>query len=277
MPTPDRIAVEPPYQLVRARHGWMLVNQNDLYIGRAISVYGEFSELETQFLLDLCSRPGSVVEVGANIGAHTVPLARQLAREGRRLVAFEPQPAVFQLLCANLALNALTNVRAWPYACGAEAGQVAFPEPDYQKPGNFGAVSVGIRPPEAGFLQAPCVKLDEVIGQEQVALLKIDVEGFEREVLDGARSLIARSRPFVYLENDRVDRSKELIEWLWSARYQLWWHTPPLYNPDNFFGGDQNLYPGIVSLNMVGIPEEVDIGEPPLKPVEDSDEHPLKT
>ena len=265
--------LEPPYRLVRARHGWMLVNENDLFIGRAIATYGEFSESETQFLLDLC-RPGNVLEVGANIGAHTVPLARQLASRGHKVMAFEPQPAIFQMLCANLALNALTNVRAWPYACGAESGTVAFAEPDYRQPGNFGGVSMG--PVRDGLVEAPCVRLDDIAQLEPVGLLKIDVEGFERAVLDGARSLIARNRPFVYLENDRVEGSRELIEWLWSAGYRLWWHTPPLFNPANFFGIEENCYTGVVSVNMLGAPEEADIGEPPLAPVEDSEEHPLK-
>jgi FkbM family methyltransferase len=51
------------------------------------------------------------------MGIHTVPLAQALQEQGRRLVAFEPQPVIFQQLCANLALNGLMNVTAWPFAC----------------------------------------------------------------------------------------------------------------------------------------------------------------
>ena len=49
------------------------------------------------------------LDVGANIGCHTVPFAKLVGESGR-VVAFEPQRLVFQNLCANLALNALTNV-----------------------------------------------------------------------------------------------------------------------------------------------------------------------
>lgn len=52
------------------------------------------------------------------------------------MVAFEPQPFVFQNL------NGIHNVRAWPYACGAHAEAVYFGHPDYSRPGNFGAVSM---------------------------------------------------------------------------------------------------------------------------------------
>lgn len=56
------------------------------------------------------------------------------------MVAFEPQPFVFQNLCANLTLNGIHNVRARPYACGAHAETVYFSHRDYSRPGTFGAV-----------------------------------------------------------------------------------------------------------------------------------------
>ena len=104
---PIRLDVAPPYRLVQSRHGWMLVNPNDAYLGQAILQYGECCEIEVAFLLQLLSlRPGLVMEVGTNIGTHTVPIAKALARQNRRLLAFEPQPVIFQNMCANLALNA---------------------------------------------------------------------------------------------------------------------------------------------------------------------------
>ena len=62
--------VAAPYQLVRARYGWMLVNSNDAYLGRAIIQYGECCELEVKLLLLLIAiRPGIVIEIGTNIGS----------------------------------------------------------------------------------------------------------------------------------------------------------------------------------------------------------------
>jgi len=213
------------------------------------------------------------------MGIHTVPLAQALRGQGRQLVAFEPQPVVFQQLCANLALNSLMNVTAWPYACGEKKGVVTFPRPDYLKAGNFGGVSMSPAFPAAGdaCVQVPCVRLDEVVESERVGLLKVDVEGFELRVLKGSRALIRRSRPLLYVENDRADNSQELIEWLWAAGYNLWWHTPPLFNPHNFFGVVHNLYGGIASFNMLGVPREVKLTVPAhLVRVEDSSYHPLR-
>src|ERR1700736_4624146 len=132
----------PPYQLVNTRHGIMLANPNDTYVGQALMQYGEYGEIEAQFLLQLVNCPGVVVEVGANIGSHTVALARRAAAVEAQVVALEPQPVVVQNLCANLALNGIQNVRAWPWACGAQEETVFFPRQDYLQQGNFGGVSM---------------------------------------------------------------------------------------------------------------------------------------
>jgi FkbM family methyltransferase len=275
----NKLNVAPPYCLVQSRHGWILANLNDTYMGAAITTYGECNEMELAVILALTLHPGLVVEVGANMGIHTVPLARTLQWRGRRLVAFEPQPIVFQQLCANLALNGLMNVTAWPYACGEEQGVVTFPRPNYRKTGDFGGVSMSNSIPVAGdaCVQAPCVRLDDMLQDEPVGLLKIDVEGFELRVLKGSCALIKRSRPLLYVENDRVERSEELIEWLWGMGYNLWWHTPLLFNSHNFFQVVHNFYGATASFNMLGVPREVSLEVPDgLMRIEDSSHHPLR-
>jgi len=171
------------------------------------------------------------------------------------------------------------NVTAWPHACGEAPGVVTFTRPDYLKSGNFGGISMSSPGSVAGTisLQVPCIRLDDLLGRERVGLLKIDVEGFELRVLKGSSELIQRSRPLLYVENDRIEQSQELIEWLWGKDYNLWWHTPPLFNPQNFFGVKKNLYGRVASFNMLGVPREVKVGVPAqLRRVEDSSYHPLR-
>jgi len=274
----DIIDVAAPFKLVRARHGWMLVNPNDAYMGQAVIEYGECCEIEVEFLVRwMSARPGLVLEVGANIGTHTVPMAKALATQGRQLVAFEPQPFIFQNLCANLALNALGNVIAWPNACADRAGTLYFSRPDYSAGGNFGGISMTTAP-EPGDIAVPCIALDSIVATETpVALMKIDVEGFELAVLQGAEKTIDRSRPVLYVENDRLEQSEQLIAWLWSKQYRLWWHAPLLFNPDNFFGNDNDLYKRVASFNMLCLPKELGL-EPTFGLVEEIvvNRHPLE-
>jgi FkbM family methyltransferase len=268
-------AIAAPYQLVPARHGIMLVNTNDTFMGQAYLHYGECCEHEIDVLLSLLRFPGLVVDVGANMGAHTVPVAIELARQGRTMLAFEPQPVIFQQLCANLALNGLMNVLALPYACGSEPGVVTFAAPDYRREGNFGGVSMSAHGGISAVLTAPCHPLDEMVRQSPVALIKIDVEGFELEVLKGARNTIERCHPAMYVENDRVEKSAPLIQWLMDRDYRLWWHIASLYNPNNFLGNKENVYGTTGSFNMLCLHRDCPLKIEGSIEITDATSHPM--
>jgi hypothetical protein len=102
------------------------------------------------------------------------------------------------------------------------------------------------------------------------------VEGFELQTLQGAVNILSKSRPALYVENDRVEKSQALIEWLWSQNYQLWWHIPALYNPDNFLGNKTDIYPTVCSFNMLGMPRELNIPVAGIPEILSSTDHPLK-
>ncbi len=258
--------------LVRARHGLFLYNRNDAYIGKSLAAYGEYCETECRVFLQLC-RPGDcVIEAGSNIGVHTVPMAKAVGAQGR-VFAFEPQRVVFQTLCANLALNSLTNVESHWAAVGNEAGEVRIPEIDYTRPGNFGGLAVD------GFdegRQVPQIALDDYLDLPHLRFIKVDVEGMEDKVLRGAEKTIATHRPYLYLENDRVEKSEALIRQVMDMGYKPYWHLPRLFEPNNFFGNEENLFGRIISVNMFCVPEELSPDLTGFQPVDDPTEHPMK-
>jgi FkbM family methyltransferase len=269
------ITISAPYQLASTRHGTLLVNSNDLYMGQAFLRYGECFESEIDLLLGMLRFPGLVIDVGANMGVHTVPVAKELTRQGRSMLAFEPQPVIFQQLCANLALNGLMNVLALPYACGSEPGVVSFTAPDYRHQGNFGGVSMSAQGGISSVVTAPCHPLDQIVQEALVALIKIDVEGFELEVLKGAKNAIARSHPAMYVENDRLEKSEALIRWLMGQNYRLWWHIPTLYNPNNFLENKENVYGTTVSINMLCLHRDCNLQIEGPTEITDAKFHPL--
>jgi hypothetical protein len=108
--------------------------------------------------------------------------------------------------------------------------------------------------------------LDNVV-LERCRLIKIDVEGMELDVLQGGAKTIAKLRPFLYVENDRKDRSDALIRYIDSLGYEMFWHRPPLFNPDNYFKNPVNVFGNIVSLNMLCIPRPSSISIQGLPPV----------
>ena len=235
--------------VVAGRDGLFLINRHDVYIGRSLAVYGEYAGIEGHFLHSLVQQGQTVIEVGANIGPHTVGLAKQVGPSGK-VFAFEPQRACFALLQSQLALNQLHNVVAFNDGVGAIARELWLPRIDYAREGNFGGVSLQ----ESGSPQQDKVnirRLDDLFPDARVHLLKIDVEGMEREVIEGARSLIERCKPHLYVENDRTDKSSALISLIRDHGYRLWWHIPGLFNPGNFFNIRQNIFGDLSSFNML--------------------------
>jgi len=263
----------------------MLVNPNDIFMGQSFLRYGECCEHEIQTLLQFLSHPqrlpGMVVEVGSNMGVHTVPLGRELARQGRSMLAFEPQPVIFQQLCANLALNGLMNVNALPYACSSQAGILFFDIPDYLNSGNFGGTALREKLAQGSHLvtaathAVPCYPLDDLVREEPVALIKIDVEGHELRALQGAEQLLARCHPILYVENDRIDQSPQLIEWLLMQGYRLWWHITRAFNPANFLRNEQNIYGDVCLINMLCLHPSHKIALEGLPEISGPDDHPL--
>lgn len=255
-------------RIVSSRYGQLIANLNDTYIGSAIHVYGEYSQLEMD-LFESFIKPGDIVmEVGANIGAHTLGLARMVGSAGR-VVAIEAQPILFQTLCGNMAINSITHVECMNFAASNGNGYINVPFHDYSKKGNFGGIS--LCEAETGF-RIEMKQLDNVFYYPSLALLKIDVEGMEQEVLEGATNLITKFKPILYVENDRVELSQPLIELIFELGYKAWWHTPPLFNKDNFNRFNHNIYQNIISANMLCLRKDVEFTTD-LPVVEDSTRH----
>lgn len=261
------------YRLVRARHGQFLANPRDIYIGRSLIEFGEYSELEMSLLSQLVS-PGAVVaEIGANIGSHTVPLAKLVGNSGK-IYAIEAQPIIFQALCANIALNGLLNVVALHEASGSKDSDIWFPDINYLETNNYGGISLDNVSGHTSGTRVDIRPFDR-LGLDRLDLMKIDVEGAERDVLKGARETIERCRPVLYLENDRREKSTELIAYIAELGYRLWWHLPPLYNPKNWAGNSTNPWPGIVSCNMLCVHSDKPALIQGLKEVSGTQDHPL--
>ncbi len=223
------------------RHGPLLVFAEDRYVGRALREAGGWSEAELALLLRLAKPGATVIEVGAYIGAFTVPLARRVGPEGR-VIAFEPQRAAFRLLSRNLRANGLSNVTLHRAAAGAAPGEAAIARPDYRSEGNFGGVALG-----AGDGRARVLMLDDLMPEPPVRLIKADAEGMEADVLDGAARLIARDRPILHLEADRPGARAALLDRLDRLGYR----AIPLAFP-----AEETVFPGLVSPTILGVPAE---------------------
>lgn len=244
-------------------HGQFIIPDEDWYVGRSLDLLGEYSEGEVDLFRSLVTPGGIALEIGANLGAHTVPLAGMAST----VVAIEPQRAMFNALSGTLALNGLSNVDARRVVVGAEAGSVMIPPLDTSRSQNFGSFRA------FGHDRGEPVEVVTLDSLPPAHFVKIDVEGAECDVIEGGSRYLREYRPALYVENDRPKHSARLIRLISEAGYDLWWHAPPLYRPDNH-NGATNPWPGptLLSFNMLCLPKEVQ-GNPGLRSVVPGESH----
>ncbi len=137
-------------------------------------------------------RPGDVVaDVGAYIGLYAIALAKRVGHAGR-VVAFEPDPANLAALRKHVSLNLLTDrIETRPYAVGASNGQVKFAAHASSESSVTGSAEESTAGNE--FI-VDSISLDEVFAGGRLDILKIDVEGYEERVIEGAMSLLKDDR-----------------------------------------------------------------------------------
>jgi len=229
-------------QLKACRYGWMLFSGP--YIGKCFELYGEYSESEVSAMRMFLGEGGYAIDVGANIGDLTLPMAR-LVGEAGRIYAIESHAETFHVLCANLALNGLLNTKAMNVFISS-SGEVSA-----------GSAAWGKDAYVSKIWEPPAIPLD-ALDMPRCDLIKIDVDGKERDVLESGAMLIEKHRPVLYFENDQPEQSAPLLECAMSLDYDLYWHIAPIFQPDNFLKNPVNHWApqDIASVMVLGVPSE---------------------
>jgi len=153
-------------------------------------------------------QPGAfVLDVGANIGNHVIFWAKSVADSN--YICFEPNGPVADHLAKNLQLNSVDHrVQIIRKAVGENDGFVSIGDVDQL---NEGATRVHLD--QASDIPMVSLDTESAIPQDRIDFIKIDVEGFENEVLRGAQKLIEKHKPFLFVEvaNDNKDEFHQLI------------------------------------------------------------------
>lgn len=144
-----------------------------------------------------------VLDIGANLGGYAIPVGKLLQSAKGTVHAFEPQRIVYYQLCGNIFLNSLDNVHASHLALGDSDDSVEIPVPEYARFTNIGGFSLseefrilnGTQPAMTPAREKVAMaKLDSLAFPRPVNFIKLDVEGFELQVLRGAREFLRAHR-----------------------------------------------------------------------------------
>lgn len=253
------------------KYGKIIYNTNDYYMGTCISEYKEYCESEITILSKIIKKGDVVLDVGANIGLMTIPFSKMVGNNGR-VIAYEPQSEIFKILCGNIAINNLTNVDTINAGVGDSNDLLYLPKIDYTKSNNFGGFSLQTK----GEIPVNQIKLDTINNYfNKIDLIKIDVEGMESNVLKGASNLIKTKRPILYVENDRKDKSKDVLFELLSNNYECYWHISKLFSPNNHKNNPINVFDiDYICINILAYPKEkqINLGSLTLKKIRTCDD-----
>ena len=124
--------------LKETEDGRILYSPNDKYIGRSIEKYGHYQLEEKKIFAQYVNKGSIVIDVGANIGTHTL----WFAKNAKHVTAFEPQRFIFQTLCANMALNDIQHVDCRQLGVGEKQELIKVPIPNYEVENNFGGFQI---------------------------------------------------------------------------------------------------------------------------------------
>ena len=266
----------------KSKHGIFSYYKNDKYIGKSLREYGEFSEGEVHLFKQLTKTNDNVIEVGSNIGTHTIPLAKHLS-QGGLLYALEPQSQNYKILIKNINQNDLQNIKVFKIAASNKKGEAYMNLFDENETNNFGDARI-FNKISTNFEKVSVSTLDELFFHEfnenkKLSLIKCDAQGQETNIINGSKKIIEKFKPFLYVENDNIEQSKNLIETIKSLHYSLFWHIVPMFNSKNYLNNSKNIFPKIYSFNMLCIHKNtrIVIDEDWKKnEIKDSDFHPLK-
>jgi len=245
---------------VKGKHGVFSFCHFDEYIGLAMREYGEFSEIELSLMSKFIMKDDVVFDIGANIGAFTVPFAKKVGELGK-VFAFEPQKLIYDILQENVNKNKLENVKIFNVGVGKKEEELELNDIDYSKVGNFGGVSFKYE--SSSFTKniknkkykVKITNLDQLMEIEKCNFIKMDVELMELEILTGGRNFLKKFRPILWIENHQSYPNK-INKFLLENDYQPYWVYSTVFNESNYFINDNNYFGELATLNTLAIPKE---------------------
>jgi FkbM family methyltransferase len=245
-------AVVPPQAdllQIETSYGPLWTIPGDRGCSRTVQTYGDYSELEMDVMRKYVNAESVVVDVGANIGAFTIPLARI----AKKVHAFEPQLDVINVLDKNIHENNLTNVTLWQYALGYKKEPATY-NPRPESPGEVQIYA----PSSSRIHESQGVETTLVLPLDSLNLtpdfIKIDAEGMEIDILIGGVETLKTHRPYLFMET-QPDSEKDMIDILSQLHYWCFKFVIPIYLPNNRNKYPTNHHSGMAHMMMLAVPE----------------------
>ena len=181
-----------PQVFLENKDGVFFVRRNsaDLWM---LSTLGEF-DMRKYFSLS----EGTFLDIGANVGKYSIIISKQIKDKGK-VFSFEPEPSNLIALKRNIKLNKAKNITIIPFACSNKKAKLEF----YLNENNSGGHSLVNK--SNNKISVDADTLDNIIKEnniKNIKLIKIDVEGAEMQVFEGAKETLKKYHPKIIFETD---------------------------------------------------------------------------
>jgi FkbM family methyltransferase len=202
----------------------MILDLNDIGISRELACYGVHEKNSTAEVKKIITPGMQILEVGANIGYYAL-LETRLAGPTGHLYAMEPSPYNFDLLTNNLNLNGLKNYDLYKLAAGATAGKAPFLLSGRSNLSTF----VEREDLTGEEVEVDVIKLDDKFGDKKVDFIRMDVEGYEGEILRGSEGILSSDKKpkyfFIEVHSDLLHKknssARHIVEFLGKYGYEI--------------------------------------------------------
>ena len=220
------------YSLSNLQTDYAEVFGNKLFLSKkglalSISHYGTYEELESKIMEEKIEMGNIVVDVGANIGLHTLNMARIVGSTGQ-VFAFEPDPSNFEILKKNVKINNYKNIILEQKAVGDKHGRTTLYQSDH--PGKHRIFPQTEQAKSQ--VQVELTNLDNYFDSDmtdKINFIKIDVEGLEFSVLKGMKNILKNSKKikilFEFMPENTIEvgfTPIELLNYLTSNDFKLY-------------------------------------------------------
>ena len=201
---------------------------NDPGISTELKIFGSHEPLNTKILSKIIKTGMTCLDIGGNIGYYVL-LERQLVGDKGKVVAIEPVKRNYEFLQQNIALQNVSNISTYNFACGNKNGTVPFVI-DRESNGCW-IVPDGVKNPDPSrgtITNVPIRILDEFIEEislNELDFIRMDVEGFELNILKGLKQSLEKFKPIISFELHKnflgVDGTREIFELLDKLDYKI--------------------------------------------------------
>lgn len=215
-------------------HGFrMYVLPNDpIGTSSELLIFNSHEPVSTKIISSKLKKGMTCLDIGANIGYYVLLESKCIGSQGK-IIAIEPSPINFECLKKNLTSLNIENVQAYNIAAGEKDGITNFLI--YEGAGNSCMVIPnGEKPKWPGdIITVPIRRIDSFLEEEgitKIDFLRMDVEGYEKRIIEGLKDTIQKSKPIIYLELHQYivgqDNTAKMLQELKNEGYEITTYVP---------------------------------------------------